>query len=137
MLSEPESLGSGVVERGVLERGVFEPPAAEEPTAFAGDGTTGESSTGDETTNASSTGESSHGDSAAELAPAGEHAGEHDTLGLVSSTIDSAAGLEAWDSDDTGGGDDTLTCEEASESHMIGVTALLLEPTTIRTTIRT
>ena len=133
LLPEPESLGSGVVERDVLEGGMFEPPAAEEPREFAGDGTTGESSKGDETRNASSAGGSSHGDSAAELATAGEDAAEHDTLGLVSSTMDCAAGLEAWDRDDTGGGDDTLTSEEASDSHMIGATALRLEPKTMRT----
>ena len=62
-------------------------------------------------------------DSAAELAEAGEHEGECDTLGLVSSTFD---GLEGWGGDDTGSGDDTggVDDEEASESHMIGVTAL-------------
>ena len=113
---EPESLGSAVIERGVLERWVL---AAEEATEFASD-------------------------SAAELAEAGEHSGECDTLGLVSSTFDSAAGLEAWGGDDTGGGDgtrggddagggdDTLTCEEASVSLMIGATALQLVPNTIR-----
>ena len=69
-----------------------------------------------------------------ELDEAGGHSGECDTLGLVSSTFDSAAGLEAWGGDDTGGGDVTLlTCEEASESHMIGATALQLVPNTIRT----
>ena len=95
LLPEPESLGSGVVERGVLE--------------IAGGGTTGESSTGDETT----------GESAAELATAGERVREHDTLGLVSSTIDSAAGLEAWGGDDTGGGDDKGRARE-SERYIPG-----------------
>ena len=108
------------------------PPAAEEATEFAGDSAAElvEARTGDTV---------AKGDSAAELDEAGGHSGECDTLGLVSSTFESAAGLEAWGVGDTGGGDDTgvgddtLTCEEASESHMNGATALQLGPNTIRT----
>ena len=75
------------------------PPAAEEATEFAGDSAAElvEARTGDTV---------AKGDSAAELVEAGEHSGECDTLGLVSSTFDSAAGLEAWGGDDTGGGRD-------------------------------
>ena len=104
-----------------------EPPAAEEATEFASDSAA-------ELAEARKGASAAKGDSAAELAEAGEHSGEGDTLGLVSSTFDSAAGLEAWGGDDTGGGDVTLlTCEEASASHMNGATALQLGPNTIRT----